>query len=405
MSETEPATTEQPATSMERPPRLLIAATISLTVRSFLLPFARHFRSLGWQVDAAAEAMNECAISASEFDRRWDIPWSRRPWDPNHFREAPRRIRELVMRENYDLVHVHTPVAAFLTRLALRTLRRRGRPAVIYTAHGFHFYRGGPRVKGGIYKCFERVAGPWTDHLITINQEDFQTARELRLLPADHIHYMPGIGVDTSQLSPETVSPEDIQRVREEIGLAPEEHLLVMIAGFDPGKRHRDVLAALSRLKRDDVHLVLLGIGPLMEAIRQQAARLGLEQRVHFLGFRDDVPVWIRAARATVLPSEREGLPRSVMESMSLGTPVIGTDIRGLGDLLRDGCGLLFPVGDDGKLAEYLSLAVSRPEELQPIMAAARERIHDYDVHKIIRLHEDLYRKILATQRSACTPT
>ena len=120
--------------------KLLLVTTVPGTLRSFLLPFAAHFRRLGWQVDAMA-----CGASASiecqqGFDRVWDVEWSRNPLDPRNLLAAPGVIREIVTRERYDLVHVHTPVAAFVTRYALKDLRRQTDTKIIYTAHGFHFW-------------------------------------------------------------------------------------------------------------------------------------------------------------------------------------------------------------------------------------------------------------------------
>ena len=131
----------------KRPPSLLLVATTHLTVRSFLLPFARHFRALGWRVDAAAEGISACPDCGPAFDRVWDVNWSRNPLSLGNLTDARARIGALATSVGYDLVHVHTPVAAFVTRLALRRHRRAKRLKVIYTAHGFHFYKGGPPVR------------------------------------------------------------------------------------------------------------------------------------------------------------------------------------------------------------------------------------------------------------------
>jgi glycosyltransferase involved in cell wall biosynthesis len=125
------------------------------------------------------------------------------------------------------------------------------------------------------------------------------------------------------------------------------------------------------------------------------ARKLGLAERVHFVGFRRDVPALVRASIATVLPSEREGLPRSVMESMCLGVPVIGTRIRGLGDLLSDGCGVLYEVGDVEQLAERLQWVIDHPAEAKGLAARARQRIAEYDVARVIEMHERLYARAL----------
>ncbi len=379
----------------KRPPSLLLVATTHLTVRSFLLPFARHFRALGWRVDAAAEGISACPDCGPAFDRVWDVNWSRNPLSLGNLTDARARIGALATSVGYDLVHVHTPVAAFVTRLALRRHRRAKRLKVIYTAHGFHFYKGGPPVRNWAFMGLERLAGQWTDELVTINREDEAAADRLGIVPPEHIHYMPGIGVDLAHYSPAAVAAADVARVRKELGLAADNPLFLMIAGFDPGKRHRDQVAAFAQLPNQRSHLAFAGMGPLQPAIESMVEKLGLSQRVHFLGFRRDVPVLIRASVATTLPSEREGLPRSVMESMCLDVPVIGTKIRGLGDLLSDGCGLLHEVGDVEALSGHMQTIVDRPAEAQALAERAKRRIAHYDLTRVIELHERLYGRVL----------
>jgi glycosyltransferase involved in cell wall biosynthesis len=378
-----------------RPPSLLMVATTHLTVRSFLLPFARHFRTLGWRVDAAAQGIADCPDCQSACDRVWDLNWSRNPLSPANLTEGRARIGALASSVGYDLVHVHTPVAAFVTRLALRRHRRAKRLKVIYTAHGFHFYQGGPTLRNWAFMGLERLAGQWTDELVVINREDEAAADRLGIVAPEHIHYMPGIGVDLAQYAAESVSPADVARVRSELGLAADNPLYLMIAGFDPGKRHRDLLAAFAKLPNRRSHLAFAGMGPMQPAIASMAEKLGLTDRVHFLGFRRDIPALIRASVATALPSEREGLPRSVMESMCLDVPVVGTRIRGLGDLLGDGCGLLHAVGDVEQLAAHLQAVVDQPAEARAMVERAKRRIAHYDLTRVIELHERLYSRVL----------
>lgn len=376
-------------------PRLLMVTTVPGTLRAFLLPFARHFRSLGWRVDAVARDVSTVPECVDSFDKVWDVDWSRNPFDPRNLLAAPNVLRGIVEQQKYDIVHVHTPVAAFVTRYALRGWRNRGRPAVVYTAHGFHFFRGGHPLRNAAFLGLEKLAGRWMDYLVVINREDGSAARRYALAPAERIVYMPGIGVDTDYYNPEKVDAQEIKRVRGEMGLVPEDSLFVMIAEFNPGKRHRDLIRALARLNRQNVHLALAGTGRLFEEMKQLAKRLGLCERVHFLGYRRDIPALIRASCAVSLPSVREGLPRSVMESLCLAVPVIGSRIRGTQELLEDGCGVLVDVGDVGGLAKAMAWMVDHPERAMAMGRAGRQKMKDYDLRRIIGLHEDLYDLVL----------
>src|SRR5215471_4390845 len=123
--------------------RLLLIATQGGTLRAFYLPLAEYLRKSGWKVDGLARDISICPKCCGTFDRVWEVPLSRNPLHPENLLTAPRAIASIVRHNSYDVVHVNTPVASFVTRLALRRLRKKGRPKVIYTAHGFHFHAGG----------------------------------------------------------------------------------------------------------------------------------------------------------------------------------------------------------------------------------------------------------------------
>jgi glycosyltransferase involved in cell wall biosynthesis len=367
--------------------------TVPDTLRGFLLPFAAHFRRRGFRVDAMARGVSRCHECVDGFDQVWEVNWSRNPLDPRNLGRARRRVLEVATAGAYDLIHVHTPVAAFVTRLALRRRGPTPGPRVIYTAHGFHFYRGGPALRGVAFRALETLAARWTDYLVVINREDEEAARSL--LPPERVRYMPGIGVDRHHYAPEAVTEAEVAKVRSELGLRVGEPLFLMIAEFIPRKRHRDALAAFARLGRADARLAFAGTGPLEEAMKQRAGQLGLTGRVHFLGLRRDIPALVRASVAVLLPSQQEGLPRSAMESLSLGVPVVGSRIRGTADLLESGGGVLVSVGDVAALAGALGRVLDDPEQAREMGRRGREHMADYGLERIIGLHEQLYGEAL----------
>ncbi|HCF28410.1 MAG TPA: glycosyltransferase family 1 protein [Cyanobacteria bacterium UBA11049] len=381
--------------------KILFVTTIPGTLRSFLLPFAQHFRAKGWQVDAMAQGISTCAKCLHSFDRVWEVEWSRNPLDPQNLIIAPPQIRKAIAQQDYDIVHVHTPVAAFVTRYALNNLRQQKRPKLIYTAHGFHFYRGGKPLKNLSFLALEKLAGRWTDYLVVINREDEEAAKRYGIVPTERVCYTPGIGVDTDYYSPGNVPDSEVVRVRQELGLSPETPLFLSIAEFNPGKRHQDILKALARLGRSKVQLAFAGTGPLMEQMQLLASNLGIQSLVHFLGYRQDIPALIRASTATLLASEREGLPRSVMESLCLEIPVIGTQTRGIRDLLEGDCGLLVKLGDVEDLAQAMARILDRPEEAKMMGKRGRERMKGYEVRQIIKLYDRLYAQALEEKNYA----
>ncbi len=376
--------------------RLLVVTTIADTLRAFLLPFAYYFRSKGWQVDAMAQGVSNSPECLQAFNRVWEIEWSRNPLAPKNLILAPKIIREVVAQSKYDLVHLHTPVAAFVGRYALNNLRKKGKCKIIYTAHGFHFHPRGNPLKNAIFLNIEKIAGNWTDYLTLINHQDELAANKYSILSPRRIRYMPGIGIDLKYYNPDNVMDSEVGRVRQELRIGAGDPLFLCVAEFIDRKHHRDVIEALAKLARPQVHLVLAGHGRLLEEMQKLASDLGIINLVHFLGQRNDIPALMRASVATILASEQEGLPRSVMESLSMEIPVIGTKIRGIQELLEGGCGLLVEVGDIEEIAKAMAWILDRPEEAKAMGKQGRERMAAYDLCQVIKLHEELYAEALA---------
>jgi glycosyltransferase involved in cell wall biosynthesis len=376
--------------------KILIVTTIAGTLENFILPFVHHYRNLGWQVDGVSIDITSNQACVEALNAVWDVPWSRNPLDPRNFVNAVPRIQEIVVQGNYDLVHVHTPVAAFVTRYAISQLKIKQKPQVLYTAHGFHFHQQGNPLTNFLFLNLERIGGRWTDYLITINREDEAAARKYHLLPDERIFYTPGIGLEIDKYDSQQVTQEQIAGIRQELQLMPEEVLLLTVAEFTANKRHRDQLLALKELNRSQVHLALAGDGDTRQEIEQLAQELNLQQQVHFLGFRDDIPALICASTALLLTSGREGLPRSIMEAFCAGIPVIGTNIRGIQDLLSDNCGLLVEVGNIQALSQAIAEMLDHPEKATQMGANGRAKVASYDVQNIIELYTQIYHQALA---------
>ena len=230
---------------------------------------------------------------------------------------------------------------------------------------------------------------------MTINREDEAAVERHRLVTPGCSGYMPGIGVDLDYYNARAIAASAVAQLQKELGIAATTPLLLSVAEFTPRKRHQDTIAAIAKLDRSDVHLAIAGDGPLMAQMQQLATDLGVSSRIHFLGRRNDVPVLMAAAVANILVSAQEGLPRSVMESLALELPTIGTKIRGTQDLLAGGYGLLVDVGDVAGLVAAITWILDRPDEAAQMAKCGREHLTAYDLNCIIQLHEQLYAEAL----------
>ena len=376
-------------------PRILVVTTVAPTARGFLLPFGAHFRNMGWGMDLLSSGASSDPECVSAFGRVFDIDWARTPFDPRNAK-AIAKVRAVVEEGDYQIVHVHTPVASFVTRFAIRKLRRRTLKT-IYTAHGFHFHPNGSTLRNAAFLSLEKLAGRWTDFLVVMNDDDLKSSHRHRIVQPGRTRFMPGIGVDTDFYSPHSVSQAQIDVFRQQLGLRPTDFLFLMAAEFIPRKRHIDALEAFARLNHHNTHLAFAGDGPLLEEMRSKAHETKAGERIHFLGLRRDMPVLMRASQALLLPSAQEGLPRCALEALCLELPVIGSDIRGTRDLLRNGAGILFPVADVGALCQAMHRIVETPAAVVEMQQIARQEAPKYSLSQILEMHTQLYSEALCT--------
>lgn len=368
--------------------RLLVAATVPSTVRSFFIPYADHYRARGWQVDLVTGPGPEVGDLRRSFDRVHVVPWSRRPTDLANL-AAVRQVRRLVRSGGYDILHTHTPVASLVSRAALIALP--SPPAVVYTAHGFHFHAGGRPLANRAYAAVERVMGRWTDRLVVINAEDAQAARRFRIVPASRLVAMPGIGIDLDEYSPQAVDGD----LGVGLELGAEDVLFSVVAELAPGKNHETVLRALARNGDPAYHLAFAGDGPYRPRLEQLVAELGLGEQVRFLGSVRDVRPLMLASAATVLLSRREGLSRSVLESLSLGVPVVGSTARGVRDLVGPQAGIVVDPDDVDAAARALDEVRTLPAG-EALRAALADELGRHGLDRLLDLHDELYDELLA---------
>jgi glycosyltransferase involved in cell wall biosynthesis len=382
-------------------PSALFVTTVPITLEAFLLPFSEQFRSRGWRIDALTKGATQYPAILNSFDTLYDIAWSRNPLAVSDHFDTWARVRRIVIEGGYDIVHVHTPIAAFVTRFALRSMAPADRPVVIYTAHGFHFYEGQGFLGHTIFSTMERRAAPWTDYLVTINEEDFAAAQTFRGIAPERVRLIPGIGVDVTAYSREAVAPGAAEEIRRELDIADDAFMLTMVAEFSPVKRHEHLLQALALVRDQRVVLVFAGAGDIEDTIRARVTELGLEARVRWAGYRRDIPALLAASDALTLVSAREGLPRSVLEAMAMGVPVIGTRTRGIIDAIGSDAGWLVPKTDVRELAAAIDAASADPDAVLAAGQAALERARTrFSLDDVLGAYEALYTEALEQRRN-----
>jgi glycosyltransferase involved in cell wall biosynthesis len=297
------------------------------------------------------------------------------------------RLVRLFRRERFDVLHVHTPIAALLGRIAGRFA---GIPLVIYTAHGFYFHDQMRPLPKTLFVLLERLGGAMTDLLFTQSAEDAATAVEERFLAADRVVAI-GNGVDPAGFKPGDT--EVRVRIRTALGIPADAVVIGMIGRMVSEKGYGEFFgaAALIASTRPDVFFVAIGdrlpsdhAGSIDQAL--EIARTGLGRRLILTGLRGDIPDLLAALDIFTLPSYREGMPRTIIEAMMMALPVVATNIRGSREEVLDGeTGLLVPVRDVNALADALRSLVDDPAARRRMGRAGRERaLAHFDESRVV---------------------
>lgn len=294
-------------------------------------------------------------------------------------------LRQLMRQEKFALVHCHTPMGGVVGRLAANAEHVR---PVMYTAHGFHFYKGCPLQNRLIYEPIESTLAHITDAQLTINREDYAAAQKFKL--RGKAYYLPGIGVDVEKLSH---VPVDRKAEREKLGIPEDAYVFVSVGELNKNKNHLAAIHAFEKTAIPNAYYLICGTGPLAEYYRVMLEEKGLTDKVKLLGFRSDVSEILRACDCFVFPSHREGLSVSLMEAMAAGLLCIASRIRGNVDLLSDSRYLFDPVDEAtlGRLMQEAAAGVQTEEEKEK----NRVMIQKYDVSNASRCMKEIYETML----------
>jgi glycosyltransferase EpsD len=359
--------------------KVLFCATVDYHFKAFHLPYMKWFKEQGWEIHVAANGNMELPY----VDKKFDIPIQRSPFNLKNIRVYD-QLKSIIDENKYEIIHCHTPMGGVLARLAAREARKHG-TKVIYTAHGFHFFKGAPILNWLVYYPLEKMLSHWTDCLITINEEDYALAVKQRL-KAKRIEHVHGVGVDTERFIPIVESHKRESRIN--LGYKPDDFLMFYAAEFNKNKNQQFLIQALALLKAEVPHarLLLAGDGMLKESCRELAQRLGVAEKVDFLGFRNDIDKILPLCDIALASSFREGLPVNIMEAMACGLPIIASDNRGHRELIHNHeNGWIITPNDKDAMSNRINILAHNNELRYKLGMSGRELIRKrYSISKVL---------------------
>lgn len=365
--------------------KVLFTATVDIHILQFHLPYLKYFKEQGYEVHVATNGNDKIPYC----DKKHKINFERSPIKINNLK-AIEQLKKIIEEEKFEIIHCHTPMGGVVTRLAAKKARERYNTKVIYTAHGFHFYKGAPLFNWLIFYPIEKWLSKYTDTLITINEEDFNIAK--KKFKTKDIELVHGVGVDINKFDFE-MSESEKYKLRQSIGLKTNDFVMIYVAELSKRKNQEMLLNAMKRLIKKDktIKLLLVGKDSLNGKLQRIVRKNKLENNVFFLGYRNDIPELLKISNLLVSTSRQEGLPVNVMEGLMSGLPVIVTNCRGNRDIIQNEKNG-FVVENVEQLTEKIIQAKENYEEIYNINKNHTE-IEKFSLENVMKEMVNIYTK------------
>ena len=355
--------------------KVLFVATVNRHIIGCHLPYLKWFKEQGYEVYVASRGTEKIEYC----DKHFDLPFERFPLKVNNIK-AYKELKKIIRDSHYDIIHCHTPVGGVLARLAARKERKKG-TKVLYTAHGFHFYKGAPLLNWLIYYPVEKICAKWTDCLITLNEEDYNLAKNK--LKAKKVELVNGVGVDRSKFD-FMMSDSEKEKIRNELKLKKDDFVLIQVGELNKNKNQIMTIQAMKKIieKNKNVKLLLVGKGSLKDYYEKKIKEYNLEKNVFLLGYRKDIPKLLKISDCLISTSKREGLPLNLIEAAMSGIPIIATNCRGN----REVANVLVDIDDVDKICEDILECMKNNEKF------IYNNIEKYSLKNIIVEMKEIYK-------------
>ena len=367
--------------------KILFVATVAGHINTFHLPYIQMLKDEGYEVHVATRRANEVELA----DKKYDISFERFPIKLKNI-QAYRELKKIIDENQYDIIHCHTPVGGVLARLAARKIRKNG-TKVIYTAHGFHFYKGAPLINWIIYYPIEKICARWTDCLITITNEDYEFAK--KHLKTERIEHTHGIGVNVENFT-KIISEKEKKEKKKEFSIKNEDFVFSYVAELNENKNQKLLINVIKELKKENsnIKLLLVGQGALLEKYKKIINDNDLSENIKLLGRRKDINEILSITDIYLASSLREGLPINVMEAMCKGLPIIAMDNRGHRELVKDDeNGFIIKTREQMK--QKIEKILCDKELKQRLIENGKEKSKKYEISTIIKSVEKIYKSII----------
>lgn len=375
---------------MHKKKKVLVAANLDSFIFKFLIPNLKWFYDNDYEVHIASKGDTDVK-DIPYCDKKYNICFTRNIFNKDNI-ISYRKIKKIIKENDYDLIHCHTPFGAAITRLAARKLQKRGKVKVIYTAHGFHFFKGSAKLNWFLFYNAEKWLANYTDILITINKEDYEIAK---CKFKTNVRYIPGVGIDKEKFDFK-MSEKEKNDLRSFLNIDKDDIVLIYPAELSKRKNQMWLLETLKNYLNENKNVKLLLPGnDILNGKCQKYVKDNKMDNCLFLGFRKDIPKLLKISDISVTSSVQEGLPVNILEAMYVGLPIVATDCRGQRDLIINGKnGYIVLHKDKDRFIKCLDELIHNDNERKIMGIESRKIVNDYLLDKVISELEKIYKEV-----------
>lgn len=373
---------------------LIEIAAIDMTIYKFVLPLMNELKNNGWNISVASSDSgyrNEIQNQGYEVH---NIDFVRSVSAYENLKAFIQLVK-LFKEQKPDYIHVHTPIAAVIARIAAHIAKV---PNVLYTMHGLNMQAPYLQIEKYVCKHF-------TDYIFTVNEEDRVYLIENEFINPHRIKNLNSVGVDIDKFNPKNIDKTQKEDLKQELGLRAKP-TIGFVGRLIEEKGIKELINAFIQIRKDiNCQLLLVGSSDMGErdqitikTIRQKIKQAGLSKDVIFAGQRDDIPLCLSLMDIFVFPSHREGMAVSPLEAMAMELPVITTDIRGCKEEVTFETGILIQEGNIEQLVEAIKKLLTETEKAKAMGIAGRKHVKKYfsvkqSVSKQLKVFERLSNK------------
>lgn len=374
--------------------KALIITTVSGFVPQFEMNNVHILQGLGYEVHYASNfhtpvydnnnnRLKGTGIIFHQIDFIRSPYYIRRNWI------ALMQLISLMKKEHFHLVHCHTPMGGVLGRIAAH---KTNTVPIIYTAHGFHFYKGAPIRNWLFFYPVEKFLANWTDCLITINKEDYILAQNFYPKLDNSLYHINGVGINTATF----ITNKDKSLIKHKYGIPNDKYIFLSIGELSDRKNHISILKSIRKMNYSNFIYVVCGTGKKSALLKQYIKKYHLENTVYLLGYCTNINELLYVSDCFLFPSKQEGLPVAVLEAMASGLPVICSDIRGNNELIIPEHGGFLVDNEDYK--KFMEIMLKNPQLKKQFGDFNKKHVQQYDLKIVSSQMRNIYEHFIKKQ-------